>query len=46
MEKLTEKLLKAIHRNCVECSGGEAAVESCPIKKCLLYKWRLGNEGK
>ena len=37
-----DSLLKAIHKNCVGCSGGADAVEACPIKKCPLYKYRLG----
>jgi len=35
--------LKAIRRNCIECSGGNTAeVAMCVIKHCPLYPYRFG----
>ena len=35
--------LKAIRRNCLECSGGSAGeVKNCIITDCVLYPFRLG----
>lgn len=41
--QVVKRLLRAIHRNCKECSGGEKGmVEDCPVKKCDLYLYRMG----
>jgi hypothetical protein len=40
------KLLKAIRKNCLECSGGEIrGVEECPMRSCFLYPYRMGLAG-
>jgi hypothetical protein len=40
------KLLKAIHRNCLECSGGiPSEVHECVMKECPLYPFRKGITG-
>jgi hypothetical protein len=40
------KLLKAIRKNCLECSGGAASeVEQCSMKRCPLYAYRMGLQG-
>ena len=37
------KLLKAIHKNCVECCAGDRAeVRNCSMKECPLYPYRMG----
>lgn len=37
------ELLRAIHKNCLECSGGiKTELERCKCKTCPLWKYRLG----
>lgn len=37
----TDELLIAIHKYCLECSGGSRKeVQNCRIKGCNLYKYR------
>jgi hypothetical protein len=37
------KLLKAIRKNCLECSGGDRSeVVNCYRKDCPLYPYRMG----
>lgn len=37
-----EELLIAIHKHCLECSGGSRKeVQSCRIKGCSLYPYRM-----
>ena len=36
-----DELLVAIHKHCLECSGGSRKeVQNCKIKGCNLYKYR------
>lgn len=36
-------LLKAIRKNCLDCSGGVASeVADCSMKRCPLYPYRMG----
>jgi hypothetical protein len=36
-------LLKAIRKNCLDCSGGVAnEVADCSMKECPLYVYRMG----
>lgn len=36
-------LLKAVHKHCLECSGGSwKEVAECPITHCLLFEFRFG----
>lgn len=36
-----DELLVAIHKHCLECSGGSRKeVQNCRIKGCNLYKYR------
>ncbi|MBE9594915.1 MAG: hypothetical protein IMF19_15705 [Proteobacteria bacterium] len=36
-------LLKAIRKNCLECSGGvPSEVAECTMTKCPLYQYRMG----
>ena len=36
-----EELLIAIHKHCLQCSGGSRKeVQNCRIKGCNLYKYR------
>lgn len=40
------KLLKAIRKNCLDCSGGVASdVADCSMKECPLYAYRMGLAG-
>lgn len=37
------KLLKAIHKNCIECCAGiTSEVKNCVMKECPLYPYRMG----
>lgn len=37
-----EDLLIAIHKHCLECSGGSRKeVQNCKIKRCSLHKYRM-----
>ena len=37
-----DTLLAAIHRHCLECSGGSRREASrCRMKNCALYPWRV-----
>ena len=39
----SSKLLKAIRKKCLECSGGYTEeVLNCEITECSLYPYRLG----
>ena len=39
------KLLKAIRRNCIECSAGEVSeVSKCTMTECALYPYRMGRQ--
>lgn len=36
---------EAIRKHCVECSGGQVKeVRNCTVKKCYLYRYRMGTE--
>tara|TARA_R100001369_G_scaffold46737_3_gene73115 strand:- start:15360 stop:15602 length:243 start_codon:yes stop_codon:yes gene_type:complete len=36
-------VLKAIKKNCIECSGGSfAEVKECTVYKCHMWPFRLG----
>ena len=36
-----EELLNAIHKHCLECSGGSRKeVHRCGLKNCALWLWR------
>ncbi|WP_164845556.1 hypothetical protein [Anaerosphaera multitolerans] len=38
---------QAIRKKCLDCSGQSfKEVKECPIKKCPLYRYRLGYEEK
>jgi hypothetical protein len=38
-----EPILKAIHRKCLDCSGGcRVEVADCLVKGCALYPFRMG----
>lgn len=40
-QKEAEKMATAIHRHCLDCSGGcRKEVEACPIKDCPLWPYR------
>jgi hypothetical protein len=40
------KLLKAIRKNCLDCSGGVASeVVDCSMTHCPLYPYRIGVQG-
>lgn len=40
------KLLKAIRKNCLSCSGGiQSEVSECTMKECPLYPYRMGVQG-
>jgi hypothetical protein len=40
------KLLKAIRKNCLVCSGGiQSEVSECTMKNCPLYPYRMGVQG-
>lgn len=42
MARLTP--IKAIRAKCLECSGGQVKeVRVCPIKRCVLYEYRMGH---
>jgi len=39
-----QELLSAIHKHCMDCSGGSrTAVQECGIKECALHPFRQGN---
>lgn len=39
-----QELLSAIHKHCMDCSGGSrTAVQECGIKECALHQFRQGN---
>ena len=42
MDKLYDRPLKAIRKNCLECSGSPKEVRLCPVIKCPLYAYRMG----
>lgn len=36
-------VLKAVRKHCLECSGGvPSEVARCTMKKCPLYRYRMG----
>lgn len=38
---------KAIRLKCLDCCcGNNAEVRRCPVKKCPLWRYRMGNENK
>jgi len=42
-EKVVTNPLKAIRKNCIECSGGSyLEVELCPCTTCPMYPFRFG----
>ena len=42
MDKLYDRPLKAIRKNCLECSSSPKEVRLCPVIKCPLYAYRMG----
>ena len=42
MAKLYDRPLKAIRKNCLECSSSPKEVRLCPVIKCPLYPYRMG----
>lgn len=39
----TSPLAKAIREKCIDCSGGSLAeVRLCPVLKCALWPYRMG----
>lgn len=39
--------IKAIRKNCIDCSGGSLKdVKECIIKDCPLYPYRMGTNPK
>ena len=42
---LNSKVFRAIHKHCLDCSGGSATnLKNCPDKDCPLYPYRFGDE--
>lgn len=38
-------ILKAIRKNCIECSAGSmAAIQHCPMEDCPLFPYRMGKD--
>ena len=42
MDRLYDRPLKAIRKNCLECSSSPKEVRLCPVIKCPLYPYRMG----
>lgn len=36
--------LRAIRRNCLDCSGGPTEVRLCTVDECPLYAFRFGTQ--
>lgn len=40
---MLKKLIRAIKRHCLDCSGQDSNnVINCPVKSCGLWNWRQG----
>ena len=43
MKKLYETPLKAIRKNCLDCTNGQPKeIRLCPVIDCALYPYRFG----
>lgn len=42
---LHSKVFQAIHKHCLDCSGGsQTNLKNCPDKDCPLFPYRFGEE--
>ena len=44
---LYSKVFKAIHKHCLDCSGGSTNnLKNCPCTDCALFPYRFGDQPK
>lgn len=42
IKRANRALLKAIRKNCLDCSGGQIEeAKNCSFRECPLFKWRM-----